>query len=379
MKTEEAQREQESFQLKFEGERDADTYRRKVEEERRDSMAFRSREAKDQRNRLEKQRKEAQKQEHESISLKLAGGRDVDKYRKKMNEARRNSLAQRNLDAKNKRDKQYEGEKKAKEAEHESYKLKWAGEKDTETYKRNQAKERRDSLAFRNKESFQHSKVMEELRILEKEREAESYVLKWAGERDAKEYRARLQEDRRNSLKRRNEDGKRQRDMQEERRSQEIERLAQYESIQAADQKDKEKCKKVLAARDRASLVFRGEEAKLGRLEKKRQKQKDSEIDQGNRALVDAANWDVAGYIEDCKNRKRMSLVLRAKEKSRHRQWQQKQAEQAYLKRREDSRLRAKDRRHRDMALREERRRIALDAIRHAGCSFNVNAFSVLN
>mmetsp|Transcript_34332 Transcript_34332/g.39108 ORF Transcript_34332/g.39108 Transcript_34332/m.39108 type:complete len:760 (-) Transcript_34332:60-2339(-) len=379
MKIKEAECEQDSYQLKFKGERDADAYRKKLKEERRKSMAFRSKEARDQRIRLCKERKLLQKQEKESISLKLAAERDVDKYHKNMNEARRKSLAKRNLDAKKKRDNIFEAEKKTIEDEHKSYKLKWAGEKDTEAYKRKVAKDRRDSLAFRNKESFQHSKVMEELRILEKEREAESYILKWAGERDAKKYEEQLREERRKSLKGRNEEKKRLRDMQQEQRSEELALLAQDETMRAVDHKEMENYKKQLAARDRASLAYRRKEANLVRIEGKLKKQKDYQIEQGNRALVDAANWDVAGYIEDCKTRKRMSLVVRAKEKRHHREWQQKQAEQAYKRRREDARLRARDRRYQDMALREERRQIALEAIRHAGCSFNVNAFSLLN
>jgi hypothetical protein len=73
-----------------------------------------------------------------------------------------------------------------------------------------------------------------------------------------------------------------------------------------------------------------------------------------------------------------MSLALRAKEKRQHRKWEESQAQIALAQRMQDGRLRAQDRRQQEMAYREERRRIALDAIRHAGCSFNVNGAAAL-
>mmetsp|Transcript_22335 Transcript_22335/g.33755 ORF Transcript_22335/g.33755 Transcript_22335/m.33755 type:complete len:783 (+) Transcript_22335:158-2506(+) len=370
------EKEHQSYELKKEGEKDAERYIKQMADERRLSFEQRNKVAAIQRNFMEEERVKALQREQESINLKLAGDRDADEYRKNVADERRKSLAQRNLYARRQRDQEYEEKREAWEREHESYELKWAGEKDAEAFGQQLKKERRESLAFRNKESFQHAKVMDELRAIEREREAESYMLKWAGERDAKEYESQMQEERRNSLKLRNEEGARHRQIEEDQRIEEINRLAEDERIRADDHRDVEDYQKELAARDRASLLFNRKEANLQRLEEKRFQQEEYEREQKNRALVDGANWDVTEYVKECKERRRMSLVVRAKEKSRHRQWEQKQADQAYLQRREDARLRASDRRHQEMALREERRRIALNAIRHAGCSFNVNAFS---
>ena len=86
-------------------------------------------------------------------------------------------------------------------AEHESYELKFASERDADDYRKKVAAERRKSLANRNKESARHAEVMKELRNIAQEKEAESFMLKWAGENDAKAYIAKLAEDRRKSLK----------------------------------------------------------------------------------------------------------------------------------------------------------------------------------
>ena len=101
-------------------------------------------------------------------------------------------------------------------AEHASYELKWAGERDAEAYQKRMQEERRKSLAGRNKESVRHAKVMEELRCIAREKEAESYMLKFAGERDAKAYLAKLAEERRQSLQLRGREARKVRQYEEE-------------------------------------------------------------------------------------------------------------------------------------------------------------------
>ena len=101
-------------------------------------------------------------------------------------------------------------------AEHASYELKWAGERDAEAYRKRMQEERRKSLAGRNKESVRHAKVMEELRCIAREKEAESYMLKFAGERDAKAYLAKLAEERRQSLQLRGREARKVRQYEEE-------------------------------------------------------------------------------------------------------------------------------------------------------------------
>lgn len=116
----------------------------------------------------------------------------------------------------------------------------------------------------------------------------------------------------------------------------------------------------------------------LQRLEEENRKGEQRKIDQMNLALDAEARGDVQQYLQDCKNRRRMSLALRAKEKRRHFEWREREAERKREQRSEDTRLDAIDRRYMEKARQEERARIALDAIRHAHCTFAMNPFAGL-
>ena len=68
------------------------------------------------------------------------------------------------------------------------------------------AEERRDSFAFRNKEGHRQRED-EAIRLArEQQMEHESYELKWAGEKDAEAYKKKLEQERRDSFKFRNEE-----------------------------------------------------------------------------------------------------------------------------------------------------------------------------
>ena len=97
-RAEEVAAESASIQLKLAGERDADDYRRQMAEERRMSHEFRHQEAFRQREEAEQRRAEEVAAESASIQLKLAGERDADDYRRQMAEERRQSLAFRNAE-----------------------------------------------------------------------------------------------------------------------------------------------------------------------------------------------------------------------------------------------------------------------------------------
>ena len=92
--------------------------------------------------------------EHESYELKWAGERDADDYEKQMAQERRESLAFRNAEGRRIRDVEQTMKADDWTSEHESYELKWAGERDADDYKKQMAAERRDSLAFRNAKSL---------------------------------------------------------------------------------------------------------------------------------------------------------------------------------------------------------------------------------
>lgn len=378
LRMDELAKEQASINLNLDGARDAEAYRKQMEKERRESLAQRNKTGSEQRKHMEELHTEELAKEQASINLNLDGARDAEAYRRKMAEERRESLAKRHAYAKDQRDVQSDMDTEASNKGHESYELKWAGEKDAEAYKKQLEKERREDLHFRNKESAKFSKVMSELQAIAQEKEAESYVLKWAGERDAKEYLAKCEEERRQSAAFRNKEGRRHRQIEQDQRDKELDQLRDDEVLRAGDHQDTEAYKKACDQRDRNSLVFRRKEANLQRLEKKRQQQVEFEVDQNNQELEDAAHWDVTEYIKDCANRRRQSLACRAKDKRRHRKWEERQADKALTRQMEDTRWRGRDRRNQELARQEERRRIALEALRHAGCSFNVNAFGPL-
>jgi hypothetical protein len=88
-------------------------------------------------------------------------------------------------------------------------------------------------LASRNKESTRHAEVMQELRSLEQEKEAESFVMKWAGEKDAKAYIAKMADDRRKSLQFRGQEAKKHRMYEDQEHQNAIESASAEAALQS--------------------------------------------------------------------------------------------------------------------------------------------------
>lgn len=97
------------------------------------------------------------------------------------------------------------------------------------------------------------------------------------------------------------------------------------------------------------------------------------EEDQKRRALEALARGDVDEYVEDCKRRRRLSLAQRATESRRHVQWKKKQAEIEREQKARHTRNMGLDRRYVELAKEKEKMRIALDALRHAKCTFSTS------
>ena len=154
----------------------------------------------------------------QSFELERAASKDVDEYKKQMEKERRESFQSRNREARRRKMKEKDDMEDSMKAEHESYELKWAGEKDVESFEEKMREERRKSLAARNKESFRHAQVMQELRSLNLEKETESFMLKFAAENDAKAYIKQLAEERRKSLQQRGQEARRHRLYEDEQR-----------------------------------------------------------------------------------------------------------------------------------------------------------------
>jgi hypothetical protein len=371
MQSEEQQAEHESYELKNLGEKDVENYRLEMDKQRRESLAGRNKEGWRQREFEGQQQSEAQKLDHESYELKWAGEQDADAYEKKMEEERRESFAFRNREGRRQREELAQLESNALATEHAGYELKWAGEKDAEAYQRRLERERRESLARRNEERAQHARVMEELTTISREKETESLVLKWAGEEDAKKYLASLEEDRRKSFQLRGKEMTHHREVEEELRNEELSQAHATEELRAQDQKNVEGYRKGLAERDRLSFEYRLKEARIQRIDEEDQRVRHQQVEAENFQLDTLAQSDVEDYLKDCKDRRRLSLAFRAKEKRHHAQWEHQEAEQEREERSRQVRGRLMDRHYVELARQQERAQIAIDAIRHAGCSFN--------
>lgn len=363
--------EHESFELKMLGEKDVEKYRRQMEQQRRESIANRNKEGRRQREFTSLHESEAQQLEHESYEVKWAGELDAAAYENKLEGERRESFAFRNREGHEQREHLAKLESNALVTEHASYELKWAGEKDAEAYQRKLERERRESLARRNEERSQHARVMEELTTIAREKETESFVLKWAGEEDAKKYLAKLEEDRRQSLQLRGKETIHHREVVEEFRREELNRAHVDEELRAEDQKNVEGYRKELAERDRASFEYRLKEGRIQRIKEEDQRLDQQQVEAEHFQLDTLAQTDVEDYLRDCKDRRRLSLAFRAKEKSRHAEWEKEEADKEREERSRDVRGRLMDRRYVELALQQERAQSAINAIRHAGCSFN--------
>lgn len=361
------------YELKWAAEKDAEEYLNKCQMERRESFAFRN--AYGRRQRMEEQERRAKEkmEEHMRLELKWEGERDAEEYRKQCERERRESFAFRNAEGRRQRIEEEERRAKEQLEEHLRLEYKWDGERDAEDYRKRCEKARRESLAFRGQEVVRHRAVMEELRLIAKEKEHESYVLKWAAQDDVKEYLGKVAEERRKSLAFRNQEGKRHRDLEEIWKCEELERQHELELTRSACQKDVEEYKKKCAERDRNSLIYRGKEVQIHRMITEKQKALEYEEDQKRRALEALARGDVDEYVEDCKRRRRLSLAQRAMESRRHVQWQKKQAEAAREAKAIHTRNMGLDRRYVELAKEKEKTRIALDALRHAKCTFSTS------
>jgi hypothetical protein len=363
--------EHESFELKMLGEKDADKYSRQMEQQRRESLANRNKEGRRQREFTSQNESDLQQLEHESYELKRAGELDAAAYEKKMAEERRESFAFRNREGHDQREHLAKLESDALGTEHAGYELKWAGEKDAEAYRRKLERERRESFARRNEEKSRHARVMEELTTIAMEKETESFVLKWAGEEDAKKYLAKIEEERRQSLQLRGKEAIHHREVEEEFQREELNKAHADEELRAEDQKNVEGYRKELAERDRASFEYRLKEGRIQRIKEEDERLEQQQIEAEHFQLDTLAQTDVEDYLRDCKDRRRLSLAFRAKEKSRHAQWEKEEAEQEREERSRDVRGRLMDRHYVELARQQERAQSAIDAIRHAGCSFN--------
>ncbi len=311
--------EHDRIEHKWAGEDDAKAYLKQCEKERRESFAFRNAEASKQRAIMAEKQCQNKEVQHEGFELKWAGENDGKEYLRQCDKARRESFAFRNNEGRKQRVEEEERKALRKAAEHESYELKWAGEKDAEDYLQRCERERRDSLAFRNAEGRQQCKVDAERKADQKVVEHLSYELKWKGEEDAKAYLKRCDQERRESFAFRNKEGKKQREQAEERKMDE--KIAEHESYELkwAGQDDAEQYRERCEKARRESLVSRGKEYMRHREVMAELRNIAKEKEHESFVLSWAAQDDVKKYLKKLAQERRASLAFRNREGKRQR------------------------------------------------------------
>lgn len=362
---EDRNRQHESFHLKFEAAKDVEAYLASEEEKRRKSIAGRNEFARQQRQRQADEQAQQAKKEHELFELELEADRDVVEYKHSMKMRDRTSLAHRGLEARRRRLKEEQLRAFALENEHESFELKWAGKRDADAYCEKLKRLQREDLALQNSEHRRKARVMDELRQIEREKEAESYVLKRAGEKDADRYLEKLAEDRRKSLQLRGVQTVQGRKVEQLQRAEELQKQHEDEELHAADHKDMEEYRKSCKERDRLSLEYRLKDARRKRTQDKNESEQQLEQEHKSFELKREDRKDVEKYLKECKQRRRMSLAYRAKEKKRHARWKEQQKQQEIVQRRRQVHANIMDKHYEELARYEEILRMTQEAMRH--------------
>jgi hypothetical protein len=281
-----------------------------------------------------RRKQELQQEEHDSFQLKWAGEEDAKKYLEQQIEERRKSFAFRNQEGRRHRELEEQWRVEELQRAHEDEKLTAAAHKDEETYKQSCEEARRESFAFRNREGARHRAVMEELKQIVQEKEHESFMLKWAGEEDAKKYLQQQAEERRKSLAARNQEGRRHRELEEQWRVEELQRAHHDEVLIAAAHKDEEKYKEACEQARRESFAFRNQEGARQRAVMQEIRDVDKHSEHESYMLKWAGDEDAKRYLEQQAEERRKSLALRNQEGRRHReleeQWRVETIQQAH-------------------------------------------------
>ena len=362
---EQLQKNHHSAELEREASKDVAEAKRQEEIKRRESTEKHNIQARQNRRRKEEMVSRAITEDHESYKLKREGEKDAEEYHKDLLRERRESLAFRGQEAVLQRKQISKLHALAMEEEHKSYELKREGGKDVEKYERDQAEARRQSMENRNADRARHAKVMGELRGIAMEQERDSYILKWDAENDVKEYKKELQQKRKESLMLRGEEVVRIRRQEDADESQRLQQAHQDEILKAEGRKDVQAYKQKCAQRDRASLEYRRKEARKQRLEEMEMQHEQQKVEEVNNEMEIDACKDVEEYIKTIRDKRRQSLAFRAKEKRRHQAWKREQERKERIQRHEVLNGRMVDHRYIEMAEQEERTARALDDIKH--------------
>ena len=105
---------------------------------------------------------QAAQEQHESYELKFAGQDDANAYKRQMKEERRKSMEGRNVASSRAAQWAEEARQQKIADEHVSYELAWAGQDDAAAYKRQMKEEERQDYENRNREGFEQKNLREE-------------------------------------------------------------------------------------------------------------------------------------------------------------------------------------------------------------------------
>ena len=270
---------------------------------------------------FEEQRKmESKKIEHDSYHLKWEGEEDAKRYLEQMAEERRKSMAFRNEEGRRHRELEQQWKVEALQKGHEDETLMAAAYKDELNYKQSCEQARRESLAFRNLEGARHRAVMEELQEIVREKEHESFMLKWAGEDDAKRYLEQQAEERRKSFALRNKEGRRHRNLEQQLRVEAIRKAHEDEILMAAAHNDEEKYKQSCEEAKRESIALRNQDGFRQRVIMQEIRDVEKQTEHESFMLKWAGDDDAKRYLEQQAEERRKSLAKRNEEGRRHRE-----------------------------------------------------------
>lgn len=113
----------------------------------------------------------------------------------------------------------------------------------------------------------------------------------------------------------------------------------------------------------------------MNRLQEEERRLEQMQKEEEGFKLDSLARKDVEEYYKDCQKRRRKSLALRAKERRQHVEWKRQQSQKQVKERAHTSYLNSLDAQHVALAKEQERARMALDALRSAGCKLKGNPF----
>ncbi|GMI49022.1 hypothetical protein TrCOL_g12589 [Triparma columacea] len=368
-----------SYELTRLAHNDVSNYKKQMAKEEQMDYQKRNEDGFDAKQRLEELRMDQLHADAQSYELTRLAHNDVSNYKKQMAMEEQMDYQKRNEDGFDAKRRLEEQRMDQLNADHESYELKWAGQRDADDYKKQMAEERRQSFAMRNENHSQQCRVMAELESIQKEKAHESHMLNWAAANDALAYQKQMEEERRLSFQQRGEMARVHKEVEEEQRQTALQQQYEDSELSADAARDVADYKSRCAARDRASLCFRNKEARIQRLEEESREVLRKEKEDENRALDDAARNDVKMYVERCKRRKRLSLVGRAMEArhAAHVQQERKEEEQRLF--RKEVRNRQMDAKYVQLFKERERAMIAMEALRHKGCTFAaMNPFAAI-